>query len=385
MNKALKAVIWIIIVALVIWLIVAAVKSNPASSTGQADSNVIKIGSIAPMTGDASVYGEPAVNVYKIAVDEINAAGGIDGKQVQLIAEDGKCTGEGATSAAQKLINVDKVQIIIGGFCSAESLAAVPVAESGKVALFSPGSSSPDLTGKSAYFFRNFPSDSSQGIVLAQTAYDLGKRKVAFLQEQTDYTLGIYKAFADKFQSLGGTVIKEEYPTTAKDFRSQLTKLHSENPDALFIDANTPAAIENILQQLTVLKWQPALFTDDVMMGSSAIVEKYKAQLNGMIGAEFGVNPSNAKFQHLSETYKAKYNTDMPYPSYAQTEYDAIYMAKDAITAVGYDGQKIAAWGHSVTNWDGASGAVTIGENGDRTGGHGVEIVKDGKVVPYTK
>lgn len=383
MNKGLKTVIWLVVIVAVVWLISGVVKTAPGQQ-GE-NSDVIKIGSIAPMAGDAAVYGEPAVNVYKIAVDEINAAGGINGKQVQLIAEDGKCNGEGATSAAQKLVNVDKVQVIIGGFCSAESLAAITVAEAGKVALFSPGSSSPDLTGKSAYFFRNFPSDSTQGGVLAQVAYDLGKRKVAFLQEQTDYTLGIYNAFKVKFESLGGTVVKEEYPSTTKDFRSSLTKLRASNADALFIDANTPASIENILQQLTVLKWKPTLFANDVLIGAAAIVEKYKSQLEGMYGAEFGVNPNNEKFKHLVKTYKAKYGVDIPYPSYAQTEYDAIYMIKDAITEVGYDGTKLAAWGHAVTDWQGASGLVTIGSNGDRASGHNVEIVKDGKVVPYTK
>jgi ABC-type branched-subunit amino acid transport system substrate-binding protein len=120
-------------------------------------------------------------------------------------------------------------------------------------------------------------------------------------------------------------------------------------------------------------------------MGAATLIAKYKAQLEGMFGAEFGTNPNNPKFKHIVDTYKAKYNTDVPYPSYAQTEYDAVYMLKDAITQVGYDGTKIATWGHNVNNWQGAAGSVTIGANGDLVGGSGVEIVKDGKVGPYTK
>lgn len=389
MNKNVKAVLWVIVAVLVIWLVSVSVGKDGGSAQHVGDNSnndaTIKVGVIAPLTGDGAVYGESAQNVYKIAVDEINAAGGIDGKQIQLVIEDGMCNGAGGSNAAQKLVNVDKVQVIIGGFCSAESIAAVPVATAGKVALFSPASSNPSLTGVSPYFFRNFPSDSSQGAVIAQVAYDSGKRKVAFIQEQTDYSVGIYKAFNDTFTRLGGVVIKEEYAPTVKDFRSQLTKLQSQNPDALFIDANTPAAMEGITQQLIALKWKTSLFTNDIVLGAADVLTKYKAALEGMIGAEFGVDTSNAKFQHVADAYKAKYNTDMPYQSYGQTEYDAVYIVRDAIAAVGYDGTKIAAFGHQITGWKGASGLVTIGSNGDLAAGHKPMVVKDGKPVSYTK
>lgn len=379
-----KVIIWIVVVVVVILGLSALAGKGPSGATTDVAGSVYKIGVISPLTGDGAVYGELARNVSELAAEEINAAGGINGKQVQLIIEDGKCSGA-SVSAAQKLVNVDKVQVILGGFCSAETLAALPVAEAGKVALFSPASSNPSLTGKSPYFFRNFPSDSSQGVVLAQTAYDLGKRKVAFLQEQTDYTVGIYNAFEAKFTSLGGTVVKEEYAPTAKDFRSQLVKLQAQKPDALFLDANTPASMEAITQQLVALKWNVALFTNDVILGAADVITKYKATLEGMIGAEFSVDPTNAKFKHLTEAYKAKYNAELPYQSYGQTVYDSVYIAKDAIAAVGYDGTKIAAFGHSISNWQGAAGSVTIGSDGDIVGGHKPAIVKNGKVEPYTK
>ncbi|MCF7865495.1 MAG: penicillin-binding protein activator [Candidatus Pacebacteria bacterium] len=380
MNKAIG---WIVIIVLVVWGLSSL--SGKSSKVDEVQKTVdtlstYKVGAIAPLTGDAATYGELVRNTLQIAADEINSSGGISGKRVEVIIEDGKCNGEGAVNAAQKLVNVDKVQVIIGGFCSAETLAALPVAETAKVALISAASSNPSLTGKSSYFFRNFPSDSSQGSVLAQMAHDMGKRKVAFIQEQTDYTAGIYKAFADKFTSLGGQVIKEEYAPATKDFRTQLSKLQSQKADALFIDSNIPASADAITAQMIALKWNVSLFTNDITLGATDVLSKYKDALNGMVGAEFSTDSSNKTFAHLLEVYKTKYGKDMPYQSYGQTVYDAIYIVKDAITKVGYDGTKIADFGHRIANWNGASGSVTIGANGDLVGGHKARVFKDGKV-----
>src|SRR3989344_5494284 len=215
-SPVAKTVIWLVVLLLVVGgFLVYGTKGK-----GGASGESVKIGVLLPLTGDGASYGEPARNVFLLAVEEINAAGGIDGKQLELIIEDSKCNGKDATSATSKLINVDKVEIILGGFCSSESIASAPLAEAAKVTLFSAGSSSPDLTGISAYFFRNYPSDASQGKVLAEAAIQKGWKKVAFLQEQTDYALGVYKAFSSRFEELGGVIVKEEAPSATVDFRS---------------------------------------------------------------------------------------------------------------------------------------------------------------------
>ncbi|KKW18983.1 MAG: Receptor family ligand-binding protein, partial [Parcubacteria group bacterium GW2011_GWF2_50_9] len=195
-----KTAVWIVLLILVVGgLIFYESKKGEEEAVTK---EPIKIGVLVPLTGDGAPYGEPARNVYLLAAEEINAAGGVSGQPLELIIEDSKCNGKDATSAAQKLINIDKVQIILGGFCSSESIAATPVAEAAKVAILSPGSSSPDLTGISPYFFRNYPSDASQGKVLAEAAATRGWKKIAFLQEQTDYALGVYKAFSSRFTEL---------------------------------------------------------------------------------------------------------------------------------------------------------------------------------------
>ena len=140
MSKAQKIVWWVVGVVVVVGLVAWGIARNSGSS------NVVQIGVMLPLTGDGAIYGEPMNNVVHLAASEINAQGGINGKQIELLVEDSKCDGTDAANAAQKLINIDGVQAIIGGFCSSETLAAVPIATQNKVLLFSGGSSSPKLT-----------------------------------------------------------------------------------------------------------------------------------------------------------------------------------------------------------------------------------------------
>lgn len=374
-------IIWIVGIVIVVLLVILAVRNSQSSDTGP-----IKVGVLLPLTGDAGAYGEPARTVYQLAVDEINQAGGINGRNINLIVEDSKCTGTDAASAAQKLVNIDKVQIILGGFCSSESLAAIPITEKAKVVLFSVGSSNPGLTNVSPYFFRDYPSDASQGKVLADIAYnDKGWRSVAFIQEQTDYANGVYKAFSDEFTQLGGRVTNNSFPTDTTDFRAIITKIKAAQPDAVFLDVQTAGEGARIMTQAQQLQFKPKLLVSDTISSDDPTVKKYSVFLEGALAAEFGVDAENPKFQTMMANYKAKYGTDAPYPSFAQTEYDAVYIIKDALLAVGNNGQKIATWSRTIKNWPGTSGNVTILPTGDRESGHSPMVITGGKVIPYTK
>lgn len=377
----MKKTIWVVVALVVIVIIIVIVSGGNKSETGP-----IRIGVMVPLTGDAAVYGEGGRNTYQLAVDEINSTGGINGRNIELIVEDSKCTATAAANAAQKLINVDRVQVVLGGFCSSESLAAVPIAAAAKVTLFSPGSSNPSLTGISPYFFRDYPSDASQSKVLAQVAYnDKGYKTVAFIQEKTDYADGIYKAFSDEFTKLGGTVTNESFPTGNTDFRAILSKVKTAKPDAVFIDTQTPPVSVRIIEQAQQLKYKPALIINDATAGDTETIAKNAAFLEGAITAQFGTDPSNQKFKDLLVAYKAKYGAELPYQSYGQTEYDAVYIVRDALLANGNNGEKIAAWSRTIKDWEGASGKVTILPSGDRDGGHVPQVVKDGEVILYTK
>ncbi len=379
MNKNKR--IWGIVI-----VVVAAVVVGYLVRGGGSGGDTIKVGFIGPLTGELADLGQPVRNITALAVDEINAAGGINGKKLEVIYEDGKCSGTDAASAAQKLVNVDQVQAILGGGCSSEALAALPVAAQGNVIFFSSVASTPKLTGASPYFFRDYPSDSTQGKVLADAAYNLKHwRSVAMVQEQVDYAVGVSDVFGKEFGSLGGKVSLQSFPKGTTDFRSILTNLKSQKPDALFIDSNGVDAAARILKQLQELGWNVPLVTNDAVAGNLSTLAPYASRLEGTLTAEFGVDASNPKYQHIVEAYKAKYGSDFAYGSYVQTAYDAVYLLKDGIASVGDNGAKLAAWSRTVSDWPGASGNISIDQNGDRTSGHRLEVIHNGAAVPMAQ
>jgi branched-chain amino acid transport system substrate-binding protein len=381
--KKLLVVVVVVLAVFAIWNILGSkVASAPNAPQAATSTDTVKIGLLGPMSGDAAAYGEPMLNVYKMAVEEINNNGGINGKKIDLVVEDAKCSGSGAVSAATKLVNLDKVEVIFGGFCSSESLAAIPVVEAAKVAIISGGSSSPDLTGKSKFFSRTYPSDASQGSIIAKIAIDSGIKKVYVIHEQSDYPLGIFKVFEKTFTSLGGSVSKEEYPSNTSDFKSSIAKARASKSDALFLIPLTPAATEKFAQQVRDSGWKPKFLVGDLVITTPELLSKYKI-FEGAIGATFGVDESNTKYMSLLSEYKAKYGKDVPYSGYAQTIYDSVYLVADAVKEVGNDGEKVAEWLHSVKDWQGASGSITINSEGDRIGGHQAKIVKNGKAEIY--
>jgi len=245
MSKTAKVIVWIVVILLVIWVLSSLTGTSKPTSTGP-----IEIGWIAPLTGDAANIGQNEQAATQLAVDEINKAGGVNGRQIQVIYEDGQCTGTPASNAANKLINIDKVPAILGGACSGETMAFTAAAEQSKTVVLSPCSSNPAITNAGDYIFRDYPSDSYQGSNAANYIFNtLGKKKVAVLYVQGDYEEGIKTVFVDNFQKLGGTIVADESAAPATtDFRSQLTKIKAAKPDLVYFLSYTNEATLGIKQ-----------------------------------------------------------------------------------------------------------------------------------------
>jgi branched-chain amino acid transport system substrate-binding protein len=201
--------------------------------------DVIKIGFISPLTGNAGAYGQDMKTGVAQYFKEHPT---IAGKPVEMIWEDGKCNGQDAASAAQKLVNIDKVQVIIGGTCSGETLAMAPIVEQAKVAILSPGSSSPEVTTAGDYVFRVYPSDAQVGATLVDDVESQGYKKVAMLTEQTDYAQGYrgaVKARMEKYPKMT-LVVDEAYAVDNTDFRTILTKVKDSGADVIISVSQTP-------------------------------------------------------------------------------------------------------------------------------------------------
>ena len=192
---------------------------------------------ILPLTGDIAVYGQKMKNGIDLAVEVINKGGGIKGKKLVVRYEDDQGASKSSVAAFRRLTTTEKVPAIIGGAISACALSVAPIADKEKVVLFSPAATSPKLTGISKYFFRNWPSDVYEGLVMGRFAADsLRLNKVAILYVNNDWGVGLSKEFRESFTRGGGSIVaKESFDQGASDFRTQLTKILKSKPRAIYI------------------------------------------------------------------------------------------------------------------------------------------------------
>ena len=207
-----------------------------AAIPAAAPETAFVIGVMESITGPGETYGNVAVQAKQMAVDEINAAGGINGRELKLIVEDSKCAAQDAITAYNKLTDVDGVKIILGTSCSGAMLGAAPLAEADGVVLFSGLATNPDIANAGDYIFRTAMSDQQLGIDTGNVMWADGVRTVATITEATDYAEGVRRTSVEQFQKLGGSVVGEErYASDITDFRTQLTKLLGANPGAIHI------------------------------------------------------------------------------------------------------------------------------------------------------
>ena len=207
-------------------------------AAGCGESNTIKIGTIQSISGPVSTYGIQTRDAIKMAVEEINAKGGVLGKQVELIVEDDEASPDKTTNAFKKLIAKDKVVAVIGALISKCTLAITQEAQAKKVVLLTPTSTNDMVTDAGDYIFMSCYNDSFQGLVGAKFAYEtLRAKNGAILYDITnDYSKGLTTNFMEKFETLGGkVVVAESYSAGDKDFNAQLTKVKAANPDILYI------------------------------------------------------------------------------------------------------------------------------------------------------
>lgn len=229
------------------------------------DTGPITIGFIGPITGDIAAIGTDTMHGAKLAVDEINAKGGIKGRTVELVVEDGKCSGADAATAAQKLVNIDKVSGIVGGQCSSETLAAAPVAESAKIVLISPVSSSPDITHAGEFVFRPYPSDDLKGKAMGNYFTKSGFTKVAVISENTDFCQGILASVRKYLPSGVSVVFDEKVEPSTKDYRTLLTRLQDTDFDVFIVNSQSETTGSVLLAQMRELGMMQQALGADVL------------------------------------------------------------------------------------------------------------------------
>lgn len=336
----------------------------------------IKIGYIGPLTGEAASYGADTLNGTKIAVDEINAKGGIDGRQIQLIAEDGRCTGADAASAAQKLVNVDKVVAIIGGQCSGETLAAAPIAEAGQVVMISPISSSPDVTEAGTFIFRDYPSDALKTKAIATYLGEEGLLKLAMITENTDFATAFRNALR---VDLGGENIAfdEVVEPNTKDFRTLITRLKEMEFDIFFPNAQSDAVMAAMMQQLREQGLTQPAITHDV--GDSATLGEIATEaVEGLLVIAV---PSAGSDGAFATKFREQFGDPQATMSFAAHAYDAMNVLAEVIGSAGTDGTALRDALYALPSYTGVVGAFHFDANGDVVGiPYELKTFRDGKI-----
>ena len=352
-----------ILALLVIVMVIAGCGSKTIASSAEVVKETkqpIKVGVILALTGGAAMYGNPMLDAMTLAVEEINSKGGIGGRAIEFVVEDGQCQPTPAANAAQKLVNMDKVEVILGGLCSSETLAVAPIVEAAHVTLLSPSSTSPAITKAGDFIFRDIASDLAQATVGAKMMYDAGLREVAVLVVNDDYGIGIRDAFVSHFEKLGGTVTTTvTLEKEGKDYRTELMKVKDSKPEAFYLAA-FPKEAGLALKQSAEIGMDVPVFGTEVLNDGSLV----EVAGNAADGLKITVPAAGtgSVYADFKSSYNAKFGRDPE--AYTAESYDAVFLIADALKKTDGSGEKIKDELYQ-TRFVGASGVIVFNADGD--------------------
>lgn len=387
------------------WMTAASVVALTAVAfAGPALAQDLKIGALMPMTGDLSAYGEADLSGIQLAAEEINAAGG----NVEIIVADTQTNPQAGVDAAQKLVNVEGVNAIVGALSSGVTIpVATSITSREGVLQITSASTSPTITTlkDNDFLFRTVPSDAFQGIALAKLVKEKGVKDVSIIYVNNAYGQGLADAFAEAYKGMDGKVT-ESVPFEAgqASYRGELQRLKAGDAEALVVVAYPENGTVILKQSLEGGYFDKFIFTDG--MKAPEVIEQIGADyMNG----SYGSVPQSAESEGLTrfqDAYKAKHGEIPPLP-YIDTAYDAtILIALAAVKAGSSDrtairdalrdvasapGEKVGPGDYAKAvellkagkdiNYEGAAGSQDFDENGDVPGTIGMWSFEDGKIV----
>jgi len=322
--------------------------------------NSIKIGSIGPLAGPVAVYGVECKNGIDLAVAEINAAGGVNGQLLEVIAEDDEGNPEKSVSAYKKLVTKDGVKFIIGSLTSGCTQAITQSAQAQKVVQIAPAATAPAITDAGNYIFRACFIDPFQGTVGGKfSAENLNAKTAAILYDiGNDYSVGLKENFVKEFERLGGKVLAtESYNTGDKDFNAQITKIKNVTPDVIYLP-DYYGTVALIAKQLRAQGISTPIVGAD---GWDGLTENAGEEvLNGFYSNHYAIDSDSEAVKKFVAAFKEKYNK-LP-NSFAALGYDSVYMLKDALVKAGKTDSAAVRDALEATNGDYVTGHLTFDE-----------------------
>ncbi len=347
----------------------------------------IKIAVAAPLTGPAASYGENIKSGVETKVEEINAAGGINGVKVEVAFFDELCDPKEAATVAPRIVRDADIVGVVGHVCSSAHLAALPIYVRSGIPVISPTATNVTISEQNkdrnglVWSFRNVYLDDYQGYFLAHYVKEiLGLERIAVFYENNDYGIGLKDAFVNEAKNIGLTVVGEEgYVKGATDFTPQLTKLRGSNPDGLFISGyyNEGALIA---AQAANLGMNVPKFGADGLDNVDYINLGGDAANNTYMTVPFLAAAAPEQAQGFIKKFEEKYQRDLDWMS--ANAYDAAGMFAAAVAEVGADRAKIQAYLAAIDTLEkayvGITGPTFFNAKGDPEKNAFVKMVKDG-------
>jgi branched-chain amino acid transport system substrate-binding protein len=345
-----------------IFLAVVLVASMVGIARGQDE---IVIGEYGSMTGGTATFGTSTDEGLRLALDQINASGGVLGKQIRVVVEDDQSKPEAAVTAVQKLIAEDHVIAVIGEVASSRSLAAAPVCQRAHIPMISPASTNPKVTKVGNFIFRACFIDPFQGAAMANFAMKdpngpKAKRFAILYDVKNDYSVGLRQFFTDTVKANGGEIVADEsYGEGDIDFKAQLTNIEKTSPDAIYLPGYY-TEVGLICREARDLGMTVPLMGGDGW-DSDKTYEIGRDAVNGCYFTNhYSQDDQSPRVRNFVTAYQAKYNGKTP-DAMAILGYDAMGMLAAAIkTAGSTDGRAIRDAIAQTKDYPGASGDITM-------------------------
>jgi branched-chain amino acid transport system substrate-binding protein len=349
---------------------------------GYAGRQPIRVGFVAQLTGVQAELGVQERNGAQMAVDEINAKGGIDGRLIELIVKDDKGTPEGAKTADRELVKAGVVAII-GHATSGQTMAGLTVTDPAHVQMISPTSSSSELSGKKDYFFRIAQSTDTRAEMFAQHIYlDRKIHGIALIYDADNatYSKDFLKSFMAKYKSLGGNVDAEDgFSSKAKpDFTALVTKLRASNPSGLFVAASDiDTAL--IAQRARLIGWQTPLFTTSWAQTEALINDGGKAVEGMEVELAMSLSAPTPEFLDFVKHWKTRYGSS---PGFGSAQgYEAVKVLEVALQNTNGKAEGLPEALVSIKKFKGLSEAFTIDKYGDVKRPQYFGVIRNGKYL----
>ena len=372
----MKKYIWLM--ATTVLLATLLIGCKPSSTAPAAAT--IKIGEYASLTGKEATFGISSHEGTLMAIEEINAAGGVLGKQLELLTEDDQSKAGESATVVNKLISRDNVVAILGEVASSRSLEAGPVCQQNKIPMISPSSTNPDVTKTGDYIFRVSFIDPFQGTVMANFATKTlkFKRVAVFTDVKSDYSKGLAKFFKERFLTNGGEIVSElDFNGGDKDFKAQLTAIKAANPEGVFVPGYyTECALISV--QAKELGLNVPLFGGDGWE-SSKLFEIGGDAVNGnYLSTHYSPQVGSEMSKKFVANYAKRWNGKVP-DALAACGYDSALVLADAIKRAGTtDSQKLRDAIATTKDFPAVTAKITINENRDATKSAVILKIKDG-------